>query len=1743
MATGVSVADTFVSGDHFCSSIFENLSDTMEVQVTEDHSPQNSGSCLSGIKECQSEDIIGFYSECEPRSRTRNVYYRYSKPCRGGEPLPVPVTGLPCDQECGLGMFLPLGSVDCQPCAAGTHSVGGGFDHDRWEPGQWPEDMEFKTYIVKHESEDHPATGELVEGDGWSVDKGYLLTTDLLKDAQSAVLEASALLVRDGEVIFFFKVNAEFFFDGLFFLVDGDIAMQKVSQSLDYTEVSIKVPMGYHTFQWVYYKDSSVSENGDFAQINSITIIGTEWAATECDVCTEGTYSPPRSGHCLPCGRDTYADEKGLFECKPCPADQYAHPGFNKGCLPRATCTEDDIIVTYGRCSRGQRQMTSSFREPVICDSARYPLPAPTMVDCAPCNPGMYRPDGTSSCEYCEEGSHAPTTGATSCTPCPYGTAALKSRHYTHFDNWDDLEPDLSTRCQGDCGTNGFVLLGDKLGSGRGHGAMVDVDLDFVVETENFAVIEWEFSVVTAHYMRYQFINVGPGGVRITGFAWDDDGTSRYTQKMTLPGGAHIIRVRVSKIDRSVMDSADDEFYLHRFNITGVMAIDSNGRPAAGASSCTECKGGTFASEGASECGECEAGYYSFDRAPDCIKCQQDKYAPISGMNECLTCAPNTLANDARTDCDYEACTYSPFVGIEYDLSALKAYDMYGPLYDKTGHTYWLNPCTRSHGNRACLDKYFRPIEAHACQDTPLGYSISLGSLQGYYPLEDATLAEVPVRSGLVLTFTNGEPGCSDWWDPTPHPRSTNVTMLCNPSAGIGYPQAIDAVEEEGCQYEFRWDSLYACPLCTLEDYREVLGPCVDGIRKVTYVPLSYPNRCHGGVTAPAPVVQSCTLVTEECPPGQYLPIGEEEKPNPTCAEARPGHYTVGGSVVVDHFVDWATMPIVFDNTSSWILDTDVIRSGRGDTVLVAKVWLVRSGIVSFRYKTIGYGLSAPDDGFQFSIDGEDFLYGIKQTYYMYLSTLYLLTPGEHTLQWRFRGGQLPDSYSRGDYVAISHISISGTAFSARQDTPCPPGSYQDEAGRTFCLPCEENTAAKGGAVGCFPCAPTQYSLPQSADCESRRRCIEEDYVMRYTECILGVRTRYFVLADPAVCFEEIFPFNDSNGTTVLCSVLGCELHPIHGYESCYKCPDGYYHPDEGSSSSQTCLEVPAGNQPVLVKTYFTTGEAIPRRAEVLQRTAPQGRGRPANLPTYEELMAKAEATEPVVSAAMSRGVTNDVIFTERDPLKWPSEFVTMCSGRCGSTGWRLLNDTADSGFHSLSEVDSTLILMTEILQKNGAIGFTYEIQPWIAVDPVDSVPPSEQDLPGLQFFVNGKLLPEEVVHYNLGEGVSDSVRLPLGLGNYTLAWSFHQPSGTREHYRVILSDVVVEGSSNGLARGVQECERGTYNSGMHPNCLPCAPGFEAPRTGMGNCVRCSADTYAESSGTAQCEPCGVGTSASADRMDCDVNSCIFENEVSGTIFDLSSLKRREAVVDEVNDVRFELAICDKLDYTAQCFDENNEEIVTHSCRVDLTNGIGRNIGRLANVFYTDNAGNRGVSLSYTKGEMCNPQQGTYTTTVDFVCNTSLEVNDLRLVNTGTCNTHFEWENIAGCPKCTINDYERKYGECLNGQQTVSLVRAEACNGPAVYNERITTCSYRFELELPFVFAGLAVFCILLFILLVVGIRNKKLSEKYEMLVNESAAEMRSRRATRNTLGLREETPGRASGDAEIHVPVDDVTP
>merc|ERR1712003_211275 len=63
--------------------------------------------------------------------------------------------------------------------------------------------------------------------------------------------------------------------------------------------------------------------------------------------------------------------------------------------------------------------------------------------------------------------------------------------------------------------------------------------------------------------------------------------------------------------------------------------------------------------------------------------------------------------------------------------------------------------------------------------------------------------------------------------------------MVCNTQAGVGSPVSVSETDPESddrlCEYDFKWESLYACPVCRDSDLKPIRSPCVDGVVHIDY--------------------------------------------------------------------------------------------------------------------------------------------------------------------------------------------------------------------------------------------------------------------------------------------------------------------------------------------------------------------------------------------------------------------------------------------------------------------------------------------------------------------------------------------------------------------------------------------------------------------------------------------------------------------------------------------------------------------------------------------------------------------------------------------------------------------------------------------------------------------------------------------------------------------------------------------
>ena len=106
-----------------------------------------------------------------------------------------------------------------------------------------------------------------------------------------------------------------------------------------------------------------------------------------------------------------------------------------------------------------------------------------------------------------------------------------------------------------------------------------------------------------------------------------------------------------------------------------------------------------------------------------------------------------------------------------------------------------------------------------------------------------------PGELGFVARYTMGTPGCGPVTRGPNYPRVTNITFVCDTTAGVGqWAKQGTKIENPPCNYNFVWRSLYACPLCTEAMYSYFYSPCIAGSRQKVYYWLDAPLMCNDGI-------------------------------------------------------------------------------------------------------------------------------------------------------------------------------------------------------------------------------------------------------------------------------------------------------------------------------------------------------------------------------------------------------------------------------------------------------------------------------------------------------------------------------------------------------------------------------------------------------------------------------------------------------------------------------------------------------------------------------------------------------------------------------------------------------------------------------------------------------------------------------------------------------------------------------
>ena len=454
---------------------------------------------VASLPECKADMIRTSYTHCVSKSSSRALTYFYGQLCKGGTPLPPAVTDIPCNITCSPGQYLPLGTAMCRSCEPGTYSVGGGVRILSWE--KFPEDMSTKCDFQLEADQSEGCTGWILNGT--VVHSGDQRGKRLV----DSTLRYEVELVRSGFVSFEYKVDAERRWDGLYFTVDGEVAMEMTSYEFQFTEMRFPLPAGFHTLEWVYHKDVAYEMGQDRAWIQSIQIDGTLDNTAMCSKCPWGHYSETGATKCLKCAVNTYSNVAGSAHCNPCnpegaqdSAFKFALPGA-KSCKAAPKCTANDMVRSYSECKNSERTQSEAYNQPQICHGGVHPAPE-KQVKCALCDPGMYRKG--KDCEWCPAGKFNPISthkGVSACKTCPKGSVAKKVKWYDNAFAQRDFqkylnEKRIATGCaNGFCAQGGWRALGQRMDSGIGNGQVADIWLSLGMNLETWGAISFNFSM------------------------------------------------------------------------------------------------------------------------------------------------------------------------------------------------------------------------------------------------------------------------------------------------------------------------------------------------------------------------------------------------------------------------------------------------------------------------------------------------------------------------------------------------------------------------------------------------------------------------------------------------------------------------------------------------------------------------------------------------------------------------------------------------------------------------------------------------------------------------------------------------------------------------------------------------------------------------------------------------------------------------------------------------------------------------------------------------------------------------------------------------------------------------------------------------------------------------------------------------------------------------------------------------
>lgn len=124
----------------------------------------------------------------------------------------------------------------------------------------------------------------------------FAAKSGIISHSQKTTLYLNSYYPRKDTISFYYKVSSEKNYDFLVFNLNG-VTKLKVSGEIDWKKISVEIPEGYNTLEWLYVKDKSVSVSEDCAYIDLIGFSNYENIGfIENDIKLSSVVSPAKEG-------------------------------------------------------------------------------------------------------------------------------------------------------------------------------------------------------------------------------------------------------------------------------------------------------------------------------------------------------------------------------------------------------------------------------------------------------------------------------------------------------------------------------------------------------------------------------------------------------------------------------------------------------------------------------------------------------------------------------------------------------------------------------------------------------------------------------------------------------------------------------------------------------------------------------------------------------------------------------------------------------------------------------------------------------------------------------------------------------------------------------------------------------------------------------------------------------------------------------------------------------------------------------------------------------------------------------------------------------------------------------------------------------------------------------------------------------------------------------------------------------